>query len=119
MGSSFNMTFTVPSLYSGGVMLTYKCDNACRYCLYCSSPKSSDEVMSEELINHIKGQKNVDKEREAVLLTFSIFGQVFGFRLYREMLVRHLGFTGFSVDEIVELKDLLIRNIFRQLGVTP
>ena len=40
------------------------------------------------------------------------------FRLQREMLVRHLGFTGFSADEIAELKDLLIRNISRQLGVT-
>ena len=37
-------------------MLTYKCDNACRHCLYCCSPKSlgmppSDEVMSEEMID--------------------------------------------------------------------
>ena len=34
-----NMSFTVPPLHSGGVMLTYKCDNACRHCLYCCSPK--------------------------------------------------------------------------------
>ena len=67
----------------------------------------------------IKGQKRDNKkEREAALLTFSIFGQIFGFRLQREMLVRHLGFTGFSADEIAELKDLVIRNISRQLGVT-
>jgi len=45
------MTFTIPSLRSGGVMLTYRCDNACRHCLYCCSPKSSDEVMSEEMID--------------------------------------------------------------------
>jgi MoaA/NifB/PqqE/SkfB family radical SAM enzyme len=49
------LTFTVPPLYSGGVMLTYKCDNACQHCLYCCSPRSideaSDEVMSEEMID--------------------------------------------------------------------
>ncbi len=32
-------------------MLTYRCDNACRHCLYCCSPKSSDTVMNEELID--------------------------------------------------------------------
>ena len=42
---------TIPPLQSGGVMLTYKCDNACRHCLYCCSPKSSDEVMSEAMID--------------------------------------------------------------------
>lgn len=67
----------------------------------------------------INVQESVDKEREAALLTFSIFGQILGFRLEREMLVRHLGFTGFSADEIAELKALLARNIIRQLGVTP
>jgi hypothetical protein len=45
------MAFTVPPLYSGGVMLCYKCDNACRHCLYNCSPKSSDEVMSEEMVD--------------------------------------------------------------------
>jgi len=61
--------------------------------------------------------ENVDKEREAALLAFSIFGQIGTFRLDREMLVRHLGFTGFSASEIAELQNLLLRNIFRQLGV--
>jgi len=66
----------------------------------------------------IKGNNKVDKGREAALQTFSIFGQIFGFRLQREMLVRSLGFTGFSADEIAEIKDLLLRNISRQLEVT-
>jgi len=57
----YPMTFTVPPLYNGGVMLTYKCDNACRHCLYCCSPKSTDvpavslwshsEAMSEDMID--------------------------------------------------------------------
>ena len=46
-----SMPFTVPPLHSGGVMLTYRCDNACRHCLYNCSPKSSDDVMSEEMID--------------------------------------------------------------------
>ena len=62
---------------------------------------------------------NVNKNREATLLALSIFGQIMGFRLDREMLVRHLGFTGFSTDEIIELQELLLRNIFRQLEVPP
>ena len=44
-------TFAVSLLRNGGVMLTYKCDNACRHCLYCCSPRSSGEVMSEEVID--------------------------------------------------------------------
>ena len=32
-------------------MLTYKCNNTCQHCLYCCSPKSSDEVMSEEMVD--------------------------------------------------------------------
>ena len=55
------MTFTVPPLQSGGVMLTYKCDNACRHCLYCCSPKSSDEVMSEEMVD--RTMSALSKER--------------------------------------------------------
>jgi hypothetical protein len=46
-----DMPFTVPPLRSGGVMLTYKCDNACRHCLYCCSPNTFDEVMSEEMVD--------------------------------------------------------------------
>ena len=42
-------------------MLTYKCNNACRHCLYCCSPKSSDEVMSEEMIN--RTMSALSKER--------------------------------------------------------
>ena len=61
--------------------------------------------------------ENVDKEREATLITFSIIGQILGFRVGREMLIRRLGFTGFSTEEIAELKELLMRNILRQLGL--
>ncbi len=56
--------------------------------------------------------------RKASLQFFAIAGQIIGFRVERELLVRHLGFTGFSVLEIEELKTLLFQNIFRQLGVS-
>jgi len=46
------VAFTIPSLRNGGVILTYRCDNACLHCLYCCSPKSSDTAMSEKMIDH-------------------------------------------------------------------
>ena len=33
---------TVPPLVSGGLMLTYRCTNACRHCMYRCSPKRAD-----------------------------------------------------------------------------
>ena len=61
--------------------------------------------------------EETNREREATLLAFSMIGQTLVFRLQRELLVRHLGFIGFSTEEIAELKDLLVRNILRQLEV--
>lgn len=57
--------------------------------------------------------------RQAALQFFSMVGQVIGFRIQRELLVRHLDFTGFSSIEIEELKTLIFKNIFCQLGVQP
>ena len=93
------------------------------------SPSSCYEMLHKEFFSKlitwmtarieclIHVPEGADKEREATLLTFSILGQTLGFRLQRELLVRHLGFTGFSADEIAELKELLVRNISRQLGI--
>jgi len=55
------MTFTIPPLHNGGVMLTYRCDNACRHCLYCCSPKSSDEATNEKMID--RTMSALSKER--------------------------------------------------------
>lgn len=41
----------IPGLISGGIMLSYHCDNACRHCLYRCSPKQSDQWMSPETID--------------------------------------------------------------------
>jgi len=37
---------TVPPLIDGGIMLTYRCTNTCRHCLYRCSPRQQDEWMS-------------------------------------------------------------------------
>jgi hypothetical protein len=42
---------SIPSLISGGVMLTYSCTNACKHCLYRCSPRHDRRFMSEELID--------------------------------------------------------------------
>ncbi len=42
---------TVPPLLSGGVMLTYRCTNACKHCGYRCSPARPDHFMSEEMID--------------------------------------------------------------------
>ena len=42
---------TVPPLISGGVMLTYRCTNACKHCAYRCSPARTDYFMPEERID--------------------------------------------------------------------
>ncbi|MCE5325738.1 MAG: radical SAM protein [Planctomycetaceae bacterium] len=39
---------SIPPLISGGVMLSYRCTNTCRHCLYRCSPQSPDEWMTME-----------------------------------------------------------------------
>lgn len=46
-------TFTVPPLVSGGIMLTYHCNNACRHCLYRCSPAQDESFMSEAMIDRV------------------------------------------------------------------
>ncbi|MGL6193467.1 MAG: CerR family C-terminal domain-containing protein [Thermoguttaceae bacterium] len=62
---------------------------------------------------------NETDKRQAVLQFLSMAGEIIGFRIQREILVRHLKFTGFSSLEIEEIKTLVFKNIFRQLGVNP
>ena len=42
---------SIPPLISGGVMLTYRCSNACRHCLYRCSPGHDDHWASQEQID--------------------------------------------------------------------
>ena len=42
---------TIPPLISGGIMLTYRCSNACKHCLYRCSPRHNKQFMSESMID--------------------------------------------------------------------
>lgn len=46
-------TYMVPSLYSGGIMLTYECPNACRHCLYRCSPAHRESAMDEAMVDRV------------------------------------------------------------------
>ena len=45
--------YRIPRLVSGGIMLTYRCSNACRHCLYRCSPGLADDLMSEDMIDRV------------------------------------------------------------------
>jgi len=42
---------TIPPLISGGIMLTYRCTNACKHCLYRCSPRHERDFMSESMLD--------------------------------------------------------------------
>jgi len=41
----------IPSLTSGGLILSYQCSNTCRHCIYASSPKWKDWITEEDIEN--------------------------------------------------------------------
>jgi len=43
----------IPPLCSSGLMLTYRCTNACRHCLYYCSPRQPDEWLTVEMAERI------------------------------------------------------------------
>lgn len=55
--------------------------------------------------------KNID-DRRASLLAFGIIGQMFGYRLERELMIRHLGIKGYTENEAREIRGLVLRNAF-------
>lgn len=54
---------------------------------------------------------------ENTMQAFSILGQVMAVILERELMVKHLGMTGFSEQEIDSIKTLILRNVNAQLGL--
>jgi hypothetical protein len=46
-------SLSIPPLISGGVMLSYRCTNRCRHCLYRCSPDQPDEWLSPEQAEQI------------------------------------------------------------------
>ncbi len=55
---------TIPPLISGGVMLSWRCTNACKHCLYRCSPQQPDEWMSlptaERVLGALAGEPQLD-----------------------------------------------------------
>lgn len=72
--------------------------------------------LTARLVGILTGDKD---HRKTSLQAFSIIGQLIGFRLERELIKRHLGLTGFSEEEMEELKSLVTRNILLQLEIKP
>lgn len=55
-------------------------------------------------------------EKDAMFRIAWSFGQIIGFRVGREMLMRHVDdFVGYSPEEIASIKALILRSIFREL----
>lgn len=46
-------TYSIPPLISGGIMLSYRCTNACRHCLYRSGPHMPDVWMEPPMIERV------------------------------------------------------------------
>lgn len=46
-------SLTIPPLVSGGVMLSYRCTNECRHCLYRCSPRQPDEWISLDMAERV------------------------------------------------------------------
>ena len=47
------MSIKIPPLISGGIMLSYKCTNTCKHCLYNCSPKQPNEWLSLEMAEKV------------------------------------------------------------------
>lgn len=67
-----------------------------------------------KLVGVLTGNTN---PRENALQAFSIIGQVMSVPMERSLMIRYLGMRGFSEEEVLELKELIFRNIFTQLGI--
>ncbi|MHC4504379.1 MAG: radical SAM protein, partial [Planctomycetota bacterium] len=55
MGAGPSQRLTIPPLVSGGVMLSYRCTNECRHCLYRCSPRQPDEWMTLDMAERVFG----------------------------------------------------------------
>ncbi len=75
--------------------------------LYRDFFKRAIDLMSQMI--RIIG-KNID-ERRAAFLAFGMIGQIFGFRLERELMIRHLEIEGYSADEVKEIRNTVLQNV--------
>ena len=55
------MTWQIPPLSSGGVILTYQCSNRCKHCLYASSPEWKEWMLETDVDTILTGIKKHDQ----------------------------------------------------------
>lgn len=58
----------IPELVSGGVMLSYTCDSACRHCMYRCSPQAPEDWMSIEVLEKVYCDLKNEKRLHSVHL---------------------------------------------------
>jgi hypothetical protein len=63
---STKVSTKIPRLISGGLMLTWRCTNACRHCLYRCSPRWPDEWMSLETASRVFQALAREKHLDAI-----------------------------------------------------
>jgi hypothetical protein len=56
----------IPRLLSGGVMLSYRCSNACRHCLYRCSPRQPNEWMTLEMAERVFSALAAEEELQSI-----------------------------------------------------
>lgn len=71
------------------------------------------------IANLVMAVMGITDYRKAFLKGVSILGNIVSFRMERELLVRHLDMTGFSKEEIEELKALVMRSTLLLLEIRP
>ncbi len=61
-------THIVPPLISGGIMLSYRCSNECRHCLYRCGPKQPNEWMTTETADKVLQKLALERRLHGVHL---------------------------------------------------
>ena len=60
--------YAIPPLISGGIMLSYRCSNECRHCLYRCGPKQPNEWMTIEIAEHVLQALALERRLQGVHL---------------------------------------------------
>ncbi len=61
-------TYVVPPLISGGIMLSYRCTNECRHCLYRCGPKQPNDWMAIETAEKVLQKLALERRLRGVHL---------------------------------------------------
>lgn len=66
----------------------------------------------EHLISRITGERIT---RQTTLTAFSVFGQIVGFRMERELLFKRFDTVGFTPEEIEPMRKMLVQNALKMV----